>query len=170
MITSVIDLSSAISGNISLWYKNPQGDGFGVYYRVDGGTWHELYYNDDDVYNNWTNISLTLTGFAENYQLGFRQRDRKANGIYIDDIAIVIEGIESFNANDSDLCANGTTPSNPSINTGTYTWTCEGLNGGNNASCSAVRACAATTYMGYSIPQTNPGATTAPLGKSEVIT
>ena len=141
-----------------------------MYYRVNGGTWHELYYNDDDVYDNWTNISLTLTGFAENYQLGFRQRDRKANGIYIDDIAIVIEGIGSFNANDSDLCANGTTPSNPSINAGTYTWTCEGVNGGGDASCSAVRACAATTYMGYSIPQTNPGATTALLGKSEVIT
>ncbi|MBO4204114.1 hypothetical protein J5893_04840 [bacterium] len=70
----------------------------------------------------------------------------------------------------SDLCANDTIPSGVTTNTGTYTWTCAGLNGGSTGSCSAVRACAATSYLGYTIPQTNPGATTDLLSKSEVIT
>ena len=67
-----MDLSTTDSGSLSLWYKNGVGDYFGVYYRTNGGSWHELFYTGT-AHNNWTELSLDLTGFAENYQLGFKQ-------------------------------------------------------------------------------------------------
>ena len=155
-----MDLSTAVSGNISLWYKNPRGDGFGVYYRVNGGPWNELFYTGAG-HTNWTELSVNLTGFAENYQIGFKQRDEREYGINLDDISVNIVG--------NSLCEKGNA-SNIVASTGTYTWTCEGLNGGNNTSCSAERICAATTYMGYEIPKTDFGVTTDLLSKTEVIT
>ena len=124
-----MDLSRAISGSLSIWYINRSGDGFGVYYRVNGGAWNELFYTGAG-HTNWTELSLELTGFADNYQIGFRQRDYYKYGIYLDDLSINI----LYNT----LCDKGTI-SDVVANTGTYTWTCAGINGGNDASCSATR-------------------------------
>ena len=154
-----MDLSTAFSGSLSLWYKNSGGDGFGVYYRVNGGPWNELFYTEVS-HDSWTELSLELTGFADNYQIGFRQRDYYQYGIYLDDLSISITN--------ASLCANGEL-TNVVASTGSYTWTCAGQNGGSDASCSAERTCAAMTYMGYDLPKADFGVTTDLLSKHETI-
>ena len=154
-----MNVAEGISGTISLWYKNRSGDGFGVYYRVNGGSWNELFYTGAG-HDNWTELSVDLTGFADNYQLGFRQRDYYKWGVDLDEISVNIL-IPS-------LCANGEL-TNVVASTGSYTWTCAGQNGGSDASCSAERTCAAMTYMGYDLPKADFGVTTDLLSKHETI-
>ena len=56
-----MDLSTAVSGNLSLWYNQGNwSDGFGVYYRVNGGPWNELFYTETN-HNIRTELSLELT-------------------------------------------------------------------------------------------------------------
>ena len=95
LITPAMDLSNATSATISLWYSNEiwpsDVDGFGVYYRVNGGSWNELFYTDES-HATWTEIDkLALTGLAANYQIGFLYEDNFGYGVTVDDIEIVAE-------------------------------------------------------------------------------
>jgi hypothetical protein len=84
LVTPVMDLSSATEGSLDFYFTNRGNSSafydynyFGVYYRVDGGEWNELYYTTKVHYGSswlydYSVMSLTLEGFAANYQIGFK--------------------------------------------------------------------------------------------------
>ena len=94
LITPVLDLSAKKSGSLSFWMINRAYSGyvdhFGVYYRIDGGEWVELFYTEA-VHGNWTEIKLSLPGeiFAEGVEIGFLATDDFGYGVGLDDIALI---------------------------------------------------------------------------------
>jgi len=92
LVTPVMNLAGASEATVSLNYINRSWagdiDGFGIYYRVDGGTWNELF-STTSAHATWTNTGdITLTGMAANYQLGFKYTDNYGYGVGIDDIVV----------------------------------------------------------------------------------
>jgi hypothetical protein len=78
LVTPEMDLSSATEGSLNFYFANRGNSSadynynyFGVYYRVDGGEWNELYYTEIGHYSYWP-MFLPLEGFAANYQIGFK--------------------------------------------------------------------------------------------------
>ena len=105
LIMPAMDLSQASSATISLWYTNEtwpnDTDGFGIYYRVNGGSWNELFYTNTQ-HKRWTHIeNLALTGLAANYEIGFLYEDNYGYGVTIDDIIIVVNPTTVANATTS---------------------------------------------------------------------
>lgn len=97
LVTPAMDLSQALSASLNCYYMNRIWGGgiddFGVYYRVDGGEWNELFSTNEN-HNRWTALSLDLTGLAANYQIGFKFTDHYGYGIAIDDILIEAESYD----------------------------------------------------------------------------
>ena len=92
LVTPAMDLSSATSGTVNCYFVNRSWAGdideFGIYYRVNGGAWNELFYTTD-VHSSWTPTGdIALAGFAANYQLGFKMVDNYGYGVGIDDIVV----------------------------------------------------------------------------------
>ena len=95
LITPTMDLSNATSATISCKYVNRSWagdiDGFGVYYRVDGGAWNELFYTSS-AHSTWTATGdIELTDFAANYQIGFRMKDSYGYGVGLDDVVVTAD-------------------------------------------------------------------------------
>ena len=94
LITPVMDLSGAESGTLTFNVVNPNYfgdiDELGVYYRVAGGDWNELYYNVDE-HTTWTPVTVELSGFASDYQIGFRMLSHWGHGLGIDDVIVAAE-------------------------------------------------------------------------------
>ena len=94
LITPVMDLSDAESGTLTFNVVNPNYygdiDELGVYYRVAGGDWNELYYNVDE-HATWTPVTVELSGFASDYQIGFRMLSHWGHGLGIDDVTVAAE-------------------------------------------------------------------------------
>ena len=96
LVTPAMNLSGATQGtlNFSMVNRSWAGDidELGVYYRVNGGAWNQLYYTTE-VHASWTAISnIALSGFAANYQLGFKMVDNYGYGIGLDDIVVICNG------------------------------------------------------------------------------
>ena len=95
LVSPEMDLSSVTSATLNFWYVNRQWindiDEFAVCYRVNGGTWTELF-STASAHSSWTEQSVTLTGFAANYQIGFKYTDRYGYGVGLDDICFNFEG------------------------------------------------------------------------------
>ena len=96
LIMPAMDFSTYSSLALSFNYKTPYYssgypddiDGFGVYYRVNGGEWNELFY-EVALHNDWTEKTLPLTGLAANYEIGFRMVNNWGGGVFIDEIAVL---------------------------------------------------------------------------------
>lgn len=93
LITPNLDLSARSDLKVNLWYINRKWggdlDGFGVYYRVNGGAWNEIFATTTAT-TAWTEINEDLpTGaYAANCQFGFKFTDGYGYGVGIDDITI----------------------------------------------------------------------------------
>ena len=93
LITPTLDLSTLTAVAVDLWYINRKWssdtDAFGVYYRVDGGAWNEIFATTD-AHSTWTEIrsSLPAGALAANCQIGFKMTDGYGYGVGIDDIII----------------------------------------------------------------------------------
>lgn len=95
LVSPEMDLSAVTSATLNFWYVNRSWTGdideFGVYYRVNGGAWTELFSTDEE-HSSWTEQSVTLEGFAANYQIGFKFTDHWGYGVGLDDICFTFEG------------------------------------------------------------------------------
>ena len=93
LVTQPLDLSNDASGVVSLSYINRMWvsdiDGFGVYYRVNGGAWNELFATTES-HDTWTQLSLPLPAEAlvANCQIGFKFTDGYGYGVGVDAVAI----------------------------------------------------------------------------------
>ena len=91
LVTPAMNLSGKNSLILHFWYVNrawgSDSDEFCVYYRVDGGSWKELWRTTEEHFR-WTEASIPLTGLADNYQIGFKMTDNYGYGVGIDDIII----------------------------------------------------------------------------------
>ena len=93
LVTPNIDLSEQSDLSLNLWYINRSWagdtDGFGIYYRIDGGAWNEIFATTDG-HSSWTQLSLELPddAYAANCQFGFKFTDGYGYGVGLDDINI----------------------------------------------------------------------------------
>ena len=91
LITPAMDFSGLSDLTLSFWYVNREWsgdiDGLGVYYRVNGGEWNELW-STTEAHEEWTNQTVALTGLDANYQIGFKMTDEWGYGVGLDDIDI----------------------------------------------------------------------------------
>ncbi len=93
LVTPTLDLSSLTNGKINVWYVNRSwsgdNDDFGVYYRVDGGAWNEIFATTD-THPTWTELFVNLPADAlvANCQFGFKMTDNYGYGVGIDDIKV----------------------------------------------------------------------------------
>ncbi len=92
LVTDAMDFSGVTEGTINCWFINRSWAGdtdeFGVYYRVNNGSWNELYYTSS-AHQSWSEMGeIALTGFAANYQIGFKMKDNYGYGVGLDDITI----------------------------------------------------------------------------------
>ena len=95
LVTPAMDLSNATSATLSCNYINRSWagdtDGFGIYYRVNGGAWNELFATSA-AHSSWTaSGDIELTGLAANYQIGFKHSDSYGYGVGLDDVLITAE-------------------------------------------------------------------------------
>jgi len=96
LVTDAMDFSGVTEGTINCWFINRSWagdiDGFGVYYRVGNGAWNELY-STTAAHSSWSEMGeIALTGFAANYQIGFKMTDNYGYGVGLDDITITTVG------------------------------------------------------------------------------
>ena len=94
LVTPTMDLSNATSATLSCNYINRSWagdtDGFGVYYRVNGGAWNELMYTTT-AHSAYTAYQVELEGLAANYQIGFRYYDNYGYGVALDDVVVTAD-------------------------------------------------------------------------------
>ncbi len=95
LVSPEMDLSNVSSASLTFSYVNRSWAGdideIAVCYRVNGGTWTELF-STTSAHSSWTEQSVTLTGFAANYQIGFKFTDHYGYGVGLDDICFTFEG------------------------------------------------------------------------------
>ncbi len=95
LVSPAIDLSEQSDLSLNLWYINRQWvndiDGFGIYYRIDGGAWNEIFATTS-AHSSWTEFSQALPAgaYAANCQFGFKFTDGYGYGVGLDDINISI--------------------------------------------------------------------------------
>ena len=91
LVTSAMDLSGRSGMTLNMWYINRSWSGdideFGVYYRIDGGAWNEIFATTS-AHASWTelNVNLPSGAYAANCQIGFKMTDSYGYGVAIDDI------------------------------------------------------------------------------------
>ncbi|MBO7109305.1 MAG: fibronectin type III domain-containing protein [Prevotella sp.] len=91
LVTSAMDLSGRSGMTLNMWYINRSWSGdideFGVYYRIDGGAWNEIFATTT-AHASWTelNVNLPSGAYAANCQIGFKMTDSYGYGVGIDDI------------------------------------------------------------------------------------
>ncbi len=95
LITPAMDLSNATSATVSCNFVNRSWAGdidkFGIYYRVNGGAWNELFYTSS-AHSSWaTSGDIELTGFDANYQIGFKMTDSYGYGVGLDDVVVTAD-------------------------------------------------------------------------------
>ena len=93
LVTPNLDLSEQSELNINLWYINRAWsgdiDGFGVYYRINGGEWNEIFATTEAT-TAWTEVNeaLPANAYTTNCQIGFKFTDGYGYGVAIDDITL----------------------------------------------------------------------------------
>ncbi|MBR4731539.1 MAG: choice-of-anchor J domain-containing protein [Lachnospiraceae bacterium] len=95
LISPMLDLSSVPNiPSLSFAYMNRRWgssvDEFGVYWRVNGGTWQELFYVTK-VHDQWTTQTVYLPNAArkKNVQIGFVALDWYGRGVALDDVVLL---------------------------------------------------------------------------------
>ncbi len=97
LITNAMNLSGRNDLTLSLWYINRAWtgdvDGFGIYYRINGGAWNEIFATTAS-HSTWTHLNETLPSgaYAANCQIGFKFTDNYGYGVGLDDITL--EGLD----------------------------------------------------------------------------
>ena len=92
LITPEFDLSGLASAILDLWYINRPWyrdiDEFGVYYRVGGGAWEELF-STGEGHDSWTNLTLSLPDgvLPAIVQIGFKATSNYGFGVGLDDVS-----------------------------------------------------------------------------------
>ncbi|MBO7529526.1 MAG: fibronectin type III domain-containing protein [Bacteroidales bacterium] len=114
LITPEMDLSYITEAYLSCYYINREewdefdeeykNDFFGIYYRINGGAWTELFYTTE-AHESWTNITIaSLSGLADHYQIGFKFTANYGCGVGLDDIIIGITGSDpSWNTENNNI-------------------------------------------------------------------
>ena len=93
LVTSTMDLSGKSNLNLALYYVNRDYSGdtdeFGIYYRIDGGEWNEIFATTDN-HETWTAYDepLPAGAYAANCQIGFKFTDEYGHGLGLDDITL----------------------------------------------------------------------------------
>ena len=91
LVTPNMDLSGRSGWVLNMWYINRSWGGdideFGVYYRINGGAWNEIFATTS-AHASWTelNVNLPSGAYAANCQIGFKMTDSYGYGVAIDDI------------------------------------------------------------------------------------
>ena len=84
---------------VDFWYTNRKWvsdiDALGLYYRVNGGEWQELW-STTEAHESWTKCSVFLENTANNCQIGFKYTDLYGYGVALDDINIVFYDAATF--------------------------------------------------------------------------
>ena len=95
LVTPPLNLGAYDALELSFWYINrirsisSRIDLLTVYYRIgEEGEWNELWSTGFNRHQYWTHQTLTLTGLADNCQIGFMMYDRNGTGVGLDDIVI----------------------------------------------------------------------------------
>ncbi|MBQ3432406.1 MAG: choice-of-anchor J domain-containing protein, partial [Clostridia bacterium] len=93
LIMPLMDLSSTVAATIDCWYINRDWGGdidqFGVYYRVNGGEWQEIWATGSgSAHGSWTELSIDLpsAAFVSNVEIGFKATDGYGYGVGLDDV------------------------------------------------------------------------------------
>ena len=93
LIMPLMDLSSTAAATIDCWYINRDWGGdideFGVYYRVNGGEWQEIWATGSgSAHGSWTELSIDLpsAAFVSNVEIGFKATDGYGFGVGLDDV------------------------------------------------------------------------------------
>ena len=99
LISPVMNLAGVETVRADFWYTNMNWSGdidaLGLYYRVNGGEWHELW-STTEAHESWTKCSVFLENTANNYQIGFKYTDLYGYGVALDDINIVFYDVATF--------------------------------------------------------------------------
>ena len=97
LIMPSMDLSKTTNATLNCWYINRSWGGdideFGVYYRIDGGEWIELFATGtNNPHFEWTEVYLELPEemMVSNVEIGFKATDHFGFGVGLDDV--VLEG------------------------------------------------------------------------------
>ena len=97
LIMPSMDLSKTTNATLNCWYINRSWgidiDEFGVYYRIDGGEWIELFATGtNNPHSEWTEVYLELPEemMVSNVEIGFKATDHYGYGVGLDDV--VVEG------------------------------------------------------------------------------
>ena len=87
----MLDLTGLVNPSLRFGYINREWSGsvdtLGVYYRVNGGNWNELF-TTTRAHNTWTDVKIELPELAANYQIGFLMTDNFGYGVGLDDIQL----------------------------------------------------------------------------------
>ncbi len=93
LIMPSMDLSHMVSANLEFYYYNRSWGGdidtFAVYYRVDGGSWVELFTTSGN-HDNWTLQTLELP-LLDNLEIGFYAHDNYGYGVALDDVLLTLD-------------------------------------------------------------------------------
>ena len=93
LITPKLDLSGVENAKLNFYYisynwGSSDIDQLYVYYRVNEGSWTQLWYNTSDR-QSWTaSGDINLQNPSANYQIGFKMIDKYGHGVGLDDISI----------------------------------------------------------------------------------
>jgi len=102
-LSSGVNLSTALSANLSFWAKYSIEGGFDYMYldvSANGGTSWVNIASYDDTLNNWTQFNYSLGGYVGNSSVKIRFRfysDGAVNydGMYIDDVIITSDTVDN---------------------------------------------------------------------------
>lgn len=93
LVTPSMNLEGKDGCRINLWYVNRAWvsdiDGFGIYYRISGGEWVEIF-STAVAHSDWTQFEgeVPVGALEANCQFGFKFTDGYGYGVSIDDIQI----------------------------------------------------------------------------------
>ncbi len=93
LVTPSMNLEGKDGCRINLWYVNrawvSDKDGFGIYYRISGGEWVEIF-STAVAHSDWTQFEgeVPVGALEANCQFGFKFTDGYGYGVSIDDIQI----------------------------------------------------------------------------------
>lgn len=110
LVTPTMNLSGKEEAILSFCYINRRWgsdiDEFGIYYRVNNGSWTELW-STDEAHEDWTEQEITLTNLADNYEIGFKMTDNWGYGVGIDDIVIYTISETTINTTEQTITLTG---------------------------------------------------------------
>ena len=127
LITPKLNLSGVENAKLNFYYisynwGSSDIDQLYVYYRVNEGSWTQLWYNTLDQ-QSWTSSGeINLPNPSANYQIGFKMIDKWGHGVGLDDISITGTYTYSWSSTGTSGIASGATYTvTPSALHNTYT-------------------------------------------------